>query len=234
MVSLPAYDNNQFSARDQPRGLQEAAQRSRQAAAEPRDQRPVPARLHVQARGGHRRPRGQQDHAVDADPDGGLPHPRWLRFRDWNNAGFGLCNIYCGFGHSSDTFFYRPRHARHRPARLLGASSTASGRGPGIDLPAEVAGAVPTNKWKSTMFDLPTSPARSTRPASARATTPSRRSSSSTRTPPSRTAGRSTGRRSWRDHRPRRHGRDGRARGRSTSIDLRQASCAMMRHAAAT
>ena len=30
-----------------------------------------------------------------------------FKFRDWNGAGFGLCNIYCGFGHSSDTFFYQ-------------------------------------------------------------------------------------------------------------------------------
>ncbi|HEY8238285.1 MAG TPA: penicillin-binding transpeptidase domain-containing protein, partial [Candidatus Limnocylindrales bacterium] len=28
-------------------------------------------------------------------------------FRDWNDRGFGMCDIYCGFGHSSDTFFYQ-------------------------------------------------------------------------------------------------------------------------------
>ena len=29
------------------------------------------------------------------------------RFYDWNHIGFGLCTIYCGFGHSSDTFFFQ-------------------------------------------------------------------------------------------------------------------------------
>ena len=29
------------------------------------------------------------------------------RFYDWNHRGFGACNIYCGFGHSSDTFFFQ-------------------------------------------------------------------------------------------------------------------------------
>ena len=29
------------------------------------------------------------------------------RFYDWNHMGFGSCTIYCGFGHSSDTFFFQ-------------------------------------------------------------------------------------------------------------------------------
>ena len=29
------------------------------------------------------------------------------RFYDWNHMGFGMCTIYCGFGHSSDTFFFQ-------------------------------------------------------------------------------------------------------------------------------
>ncbi|MFL5928918.1 MAG: penicillin-binding transpeptidase domain-containing protein, partial [Gaiellaceae bacterium] len=29
------------------------------------------------------------------------------RFYDWNHRGFGPCNIRCGFGHSSDTFFFQ-------------------------------------------------------------------------------------------------------------------------------
>ena len=43
------------------------------------------------------------------------------KFYDWNRRGFGPCDIYCGFGHSSDTYFFQVgRHARHRSARLLG------------------------------------------------------------------------------------------------------------------
>ena len=29
------------------------------------------------------------------------------KFYDWNHRGFGPCDIYCGFGHSSDTFFFQ-------------------------------------------------------------------------------------------------------------------------------
>jgi penicillin-binding protein 2 len=80
------------------------------------------------------------------------------RFRDWNNAGFGLCNIYCGFGHSSDTFFYQA-------AGMLGidrlgywAKELGFGAPSGIDLPYEVEGIVPTNQWKLDTFGLPIYP----------------------------------------------------------------------------
>ena len=70
------------------------------------------------------------------------------RFYDWNRAGFGMCNIYCGFGHSSDTFFFQL-------AGMLGADRLAYwahqygfGRPTGIDLPGEAAGIVPSNQWK--------------------------------------------------------------------------------------
>ena len=29
------------------------------------------------------------------------------KFYEWNHRGWGPCDIYCGFGHSSDTFFYQ-------------------------------------------------------------------------------------------------------------------------------
>lgn len=77
------------------------------------------------------------------------------RFYDWNHAGFGLCNIYCGFGHSSDTFFYQV-------AGMLGADRLAHwarkfgfGAPTGIDLPGEVSGIVPSNAWKMSTFGQP-------------------------------------------------------------------------------
>ncbi|NJD27070.1 MAG: penicillin-binding protein 2 [Chloroflexi bacterium] len=80
------------------------------------------------------------------------------RFRDWNGVGFGLCNIFCGFGHSSDTFFYQA-------AAMLGidrlgywAKKLGFGAPSGIDLPYEAAGIVPTNKWKLDTFGLPIYP----------------------------------------------------------------------------
>ena len=62
------------------------------------------------------------------------------RFYDWNHRGFGLCNINCGMGNSSDTFFYQV-------AGMLGADRLAYwarqygfGAPTGIDLPGEVSG----------------------------------------------------------------------------------------------
>jgi penicillin-binding protein 2 len=70
------------------------------------------------------------------------------KFWDWNHAGFGACDIRCGFGHSSDTFFFQV-------ARMLGidrlsywAQQFGFGRDTRIDLPGEVSGIVPSNAWK--------------------------------------------------------------------------------------
>jgi penicillin-binding protein 2 len=75
-----------------------------------------------------------------------------FKFRDWNGVGFGMCNIMCGFGHSSDTFFYQA-------AAMLGidrlgywAHHYGFGAPTRIDLPAEVGGIVPTNQWKQDVF----------------------------------------------------------------------------------
>jgi penicillin-binding protein 2 len=81
-----------------------------------------------------------------------------FRFKDWNSAGFGLCNIYCGFGNSSDTFFYQA-------AAMLGidrlghwAKQLGFGAPTEIDLPAEAPGIVPTNQWKLDTLGLPIYP----------------------------------------------------------------------------
>ena len=77
------------------------------------------------------------------------------RFYDWNHRGFGACTIYCGFGHSSDTFFFQM--AGKLGADRLGywAHQYGFGSPTGIDLPNEVSGIVPTNEWKQATFGLP-------------------------------------------------------------------------------
>ena len=77
------------------------------------------------------------------------------RFYEWNRQGWGACNIFCGFGHSSDTFFYQM-------AGKLGADRLAKyaheygfGKPTGIDLPNEVSGIVPSNKWKQDALGAP-------------------------------------------------------------------------------
>ena len=77
------------------------------------------------------------------------------RFYEWNRRGWGPCDIYCGFGHSSDTYFYQV-------AGMLGADRLGKwaheygfGAQTGIDLPGEVVGIVPTNAWKQEALGAP-------------------------------------------------------------------------------
>ena len=70
------------------------------------------------------------------------------RFYDWNHIGFGLCTIYCGFGHSSDTFFFQMAGKLGIDRLGYWAKQYGFGRPTGIDLPGEVSGIVPTNQWK--------------------------------------------------------------------------------------
>ena len=80
------------------------------------------------------------------------------RFYDWNRRGFGLCDLNCGFGHSSDTYFFQL-------AGMLGADRLAYwarmygfGRTTGIDLPGEVPGIIPSNQWKIEALGQPMFP----------------------------------------------------------------------------
>jgi penicillin-binding protein 2 len=80
------------------------------------------------------------------------------KFFDWNHRGFGMCNIDCGFGHSSDTFFFQL-------AGMLGidrlgywAKQYGFGAPTGIDLPGEASGIVPTNQWKLEELGAPIFP----------------------------------------------------------------------------
>ncbi len=70
------------------------------------------------------------------------------KFFDWNHRGFGACNIMCGFGHSSDTFFFQVAGMLGIDRLAYWANQYGFGQRTGIDLPGEVPGIVPSNQWK--------------------------------------------------------------------------------------
>ena len=74
------------------------------------------------------------------------------RYYDWNHAGFGLCDLDCGFGHSSDTYFYQLGGMLGIDRLAYWANQYGFGQPTGIDLPGEVKGIVPTNQWKMDTF----------------------------------------------------------------------------------
>jgi penicillin-binding protein 2 len=70
------------------------------------------------------------------------------KFYEWNRRGWGPCDIYCGFGHSSDTFFYQLAGKLGIDRLAHWARQYGFGSPTGVDLPGEVAGIVPDNAWK--------------------------------------------------------------------------------------
>ena len=70
------------------------------------------------------------------------------KFYEWNHRGWGPCDIYCGFGHSSDTFFYQLAGKLGIDRLAYWARQYGFGSPTGVDLPGEVDGIVPDNAWK--------------------------------------------------------------------------------------
>ena len=141
LVSLPTYDNNQFARGISDTDYAKLAQQSRQAAAQPRDPGALPAGLDVQARGRHGRARGQEDHAEHEGPHARATSPSGRPGSTTGTiAGSGPCNIYCGFGHSSDTFFFQVAGMLGIDRLATGPSSTASAARPGSTCPARSPG----------------------------------------------------------------------------------------------
>jgi penicillin-binding protein 2 len=70
------------------------------------------------------------------------------KFYEWNHRGWGPCDIYCGFGHSSDTYFYQLAGKLGIDRLAYWARQYGFGAPTGVDLPGEAAGIVPDNAWK--------------------------------------------------------------------------------------
>ncbi len=77
---------------------------------------------------------------------------RGYRFWEWNRRGWGPLNIYDGFGHSSDTFFFQLAGRLGIDRLAYWAKQYGFGERTGIDLPAEARGTVPSNAWKEEVF----------------------------------------------------------------------------------
>jgi penicillin-binding protein 2 len=80
------------------------------------------------------------------------------KFWDWNERGWGLCDLYCGFGHSSDTYFYQVAGRVGMERLAYWASDFGFGATTGVELPREVPGVIPTDAWKREALGLPMYP----------------------------------------------------------------------------
>ena len=151
----------------------EAPQRSREAAREPRDQRPVPARIHLQARRGHGRARGRQDHRVH-DRSG---RPATCPSADSSSAtgtapGSGSATSTAASATRATRSSTRPRRCSASTATPIGAISTGSAHRPrSICRPRPAASSRATSGSRR-RWACRSTRARSTSRASARATSP--------------------------------------------------------------
>lgn len=80
------------------------------------------------------------------------------RYWEWNRRGFGPLDIYDGFGHSSNTFFYELAGSLGMERLAHWAGEFGFGDRTGIDLPAEARGIIPTDDWKQALFNEPIYP----------------------------------------------------------------------------
>ena len=158
MVSLPSYDNNLFARGISNKDFQalvnnKALPLTNHAVQE---QYPPGSTYKLVAGTG-----GLQDRKITAQTK--LMTRPYLqlgatRFYDWNRRGFGPCNIFCGFGHSSDTFFFQVAGMLGADRLAYWANMYGFGKPTGIDLPGEVAGIVPSNQWKMGALGQPVYP----------------------------------------------------------------------------
>lgn len=148
MVSLPTYDNNKFA-----RGISQTEYKKLvQNKDKPLLNHAIQA--HYAPGSTYKLVTGTGGLADrDITPDTRLLTKPFLtlgdtKFYEWNRRGWGPCDIYCGFGHSSDTYFYQVAGMLGIDRLAYWARQYGFGAKTGVDLPGEVAGIVPDNAWK--------------------------------------------------------------------------------------
>jgi penicillin-binding protein 2 len=148
MVSLPAYDNNQFaqgiSMRAYNRLLKDPAKPMLNVAVN--EQYP-PGSTYKLVTGTGALADGKITPTTRTQTKPFLEIGDW-KYHEWNGEGWGPLNIFDGFGHSSDTYFYQLAGSLGIDRLAYWAHQFGYGEPTGIDLPGEAGGIVPDSEWK--------------------------------------------------------------------------------------
>ena len=148
MVSLPSYDNNQFAQgiamSDYNALLKDPSKPMLNVAIN--EQYP-PGSTYKLVTGTGALQDGKIGPATRIQTKPFLEIGDW-KYWEWNREGWGALNIYDGFGHSSDTFFYQLAGRLGIDRLAYWAHQFGFGKPTGIELPGEASGIVPTNAWK--------------------------------------------------------------------------------------
>ena len=148
MVSLPSYDNNEFAqgiSTSEYRKLLRDPSKPMLNVAINEQYPPGSTYKVVTASGALADGRISPNTRIRTEPF--IEIGKW-KYWDWNREGWGPLNIYEGFGHSSDTFFFKVAGKLGIDRLAYWAHQFGFGKPTGIDLPGEASGIVPTNAWK--------------------------------------------------------------------------------------
>jgi penicillin-binding protein 2 len=148
MVSLPAYDNNQFargiSMREYNKLLRDPSKPMLNVAVN--EQYP-PGSTYKLVTGTGALADGKITPTTRTQTKPFLEIGDW-KYYEWNGEGWGSLNIFDGFGHSSDTYFYQLAGSLGIDRLAYWAREFGFGKPTGIDLPGEASGIVPDSEWK--------------------------------------------------------------------------------------
>jgi penicillin-binding protein 2 len=148
MVSLPAYDNNQFargiSMKEYNRLLRDPSKPMLNVAVN--EQYP-PGSTYKIVTGTGALADGKITPTTRTQTKPFLEIGDW-KYYEWNGEGWGPLNIFDGFGHSSDTYFYQLAGSLGIDRLAYWAREFGFGKPTGIDLPGEASGIVPDSEWK--------------------------------------------------------------------------------------